>query len=408
MRSNHNPVSLRLRQDPRLDSCLPRGMMTAEFGSAADKKKPTRGDVQMIHKLFPRAAFALAACCSSALVAASAASAAGYSAEYVFGDSLSDRGNIAEAENVGGLFSGNFPDPPSNHDSFTNGPVAVQLLANSLGLNADPSLWLTGFKDPAGLFPGFTSGTNYAVGGATSSDANAAISLINLPEQVAAYSAHVSDHADPNALYVVMIGGNDVRNVALEPDPGTGAGAITEGVDTELAAISALSGEGAEHFLVVNVPNVGLIPEFAEDDASRAGFATQLSQMYDADLAQGLHTLDPTLAAGTTLTDFNLYDFNASILPKAAALGFTNTTDPCFTDTPGSATATTACGPDGANVDHFLFWDDIHPTAPVQALWAGGLRSAVPEPSTWAMLVIGFVGLGFAGYCGGARVRAAA
>ena len=56
-----------------------------------------------------------------------------------------------------GLFSGNFPDPPSNHDSFTNGPVAVQLLAKSLGLNADPSLWLTGFKDPAGLFdPGFS------------------------------------------------------------------------------------------------------------------------------------------------------------------------------------------------------------------------------------------------------------
>jgi phospholipase/lecithinase/hemolysin len=174
----------------------------------------------MIHRSFSRAALALAAC-SVAMLGLSTARAANFSAEYVFGDSLSDRGNIAEFENVHGLFSGNFPDPPSNHDSFSNGPVAVQLLAQSLGLNANPSLWLTGFQDPAGLFPGFTSGTNYAVGGATSADANAAIPGINLPEQVAAYNSLVSDHADPNALYVVMIGGNDVRNVALEPNPGT-------------------------------------------------------------------------------------------------------------------------------------------------------------------------------------------
>jgi PEP-CTERM motif len=28
-----------------------------------------------------------------------------------------------------------------------------------------------------------------------------------------------------------------------------------------------------------------------------------------------------------------------------------------------------------------------------------GLPSPVPEPSTWAMMVLGFLGLGFAGYC---------
>jgi phospholipase/lecithinase/hemolysin len=125
----------------------------------------------MIHRSFSRSAFALAVC-SAATLGLSTARAADFSAEYVFGDSLSDRGNIAELENVlnfqmHGFFLGNFPDPPSNHDSFTNGPVAVQVLAQSLGLNANPSLWLTGFQDPAGLFPGFTPGTNYAVGGAT-------------------------------------------------------------------------------------------------------------------------------------------------------------------------------------------------------------------------------------------------
>jgi outer membrane lipase/esterase len=370
--------------------------------SAANKKKPTRGDVQMIHKFRPRATCALAACCWSALFGVSPANAAGFTAEYVFGDSLSDRGNIAELGNVLGLIHGNFPDPPSNHDSYTNGPVAVQLLAQSLGLNANPSLWLTGFKDPAGLFdPSTVPGTNYAVGGATSAlDAVGGEPGINLPEQVGAYSGRVMDHADPNALYVMMIGGNDVRNAALK---GTGAKAITDGVDTELAAISTLSGEDAKHFLIVNVPNVGLIPEFTQDNPTLAADATAFSQLYDKDLAAGLAAVDPSLGAGATLQEFDLFGFNAKNLANAAALGFTNTTDPCFTNTPGSAAATSECGSNGKNINSFLYWDNIHPTGRVQALWAQGFRTAVPEPSTWAMLLIGFLGLGFAGYRRGAR-----
>jgi phospholipase/lecithinase/hemolysin len=359
----------------------------------------------MTHRFLPRAALVLGVSLAFAL-SGLAVQAADFSAEYVFGDSLSDRGNLAEFENVLGLFSGNFPDPPSNHDSFTNGPVAVQLLAQSLGLNANPSLWLTGFKDPAGLFggPAFVPGTNYAVAGATSADANAGVPGINLVEQVAAYSAFVSDHADPNALYVIMIGGNDVRNVTGATDPGTGAAAIADGADTEVAEITTLADEGAKHFLVVNVPNVGLIPEFAEDDPSRAAFATQLSQTYDTDLAHGLAGLH--LGAGATLTDFNLYDFNANILANANALGFTNTTDPCFSDTPTSAASSTGCSL--ANINSFLYWDDIHPTARVQAMWAAGFEAAVPESSTWAMLLLGFASLGYAGYRRGALARTAA
>jgi phospholipase/lecithinase/hemolysin len=55
-----------------------------------------------------------------------------------------------------------------------------------------------------------------------------------------------------------------------------------------------------------------------------------------------------------------------------------------------------------------LYWDDIHPTAPVHALWAKGFEAAVPEPSTWAMLLVGFACLGFTGYRRSARARATA
>src|ERR1700722_1911255 len=77
---------------------------------SACKTRASRGDVQMILRSFSRAAFALAACSTAML--GSNARAADFSAEYVFGDSLSDNGNLAS---IGVKFT----DPPSFHDSFT-------------------------------------------------------------------------------------------------------------------------------------------------------------------------------------------------------------------------------------------------------------------------------------------------
>ena len=185
---------------------------------------------------------------------------------YVFGDSLSDRGNLA-------AILGQFPNPPSYHDSFTNGPVSAERLAVALGLTADPSLWVTGRLTPAG--------TNYAVAGATASlMAPGGPTEINLPEQIGAYNAYSGGVADPNALYYIDIGGNDVRNAALyTTGPTTGGNAaITAGVDAEMGAIETLVSEGARNFLIVNVPNVGVIPEFTQQNPGDAANATMYSQ----------------------------------------------------------------------------------------------------------------------------------
>ncbi len=314
---------------------------------------------------------------------------AGYTAAYVFGDSLSDNGNVAEA-----FYRQNFPNPPSYHDSFTNGPVAAEILANRLGFSLTPSLWVTGFKDVFGLFGGasYVPGTNYAVAGATAAATPAfgGFPGANLPQQVAAYGAFKGGVADPNALYFVLAGGNDVRQAALH---GLGTAGITNGVNNELAAIQMLIGEGARNILVVNVPNVGVIPEFAQDNMALAAAATTLSQQYDTALAAGLAGL--LLPGGTKLNLFDLYSFNASILATAGKYGITNTTDRCFTNTPLTPIATAACGVNGKNIDQYFYWDAIHPSGKVQMLAGYAIAAAlgVPEPSTWVLIVIGTAGL---------------
>ena len=317
---------------------------------------------------------------------------------FVFGDSLSDTGTLAEA------LGHNAPNPPSFHDSFTNGPVAVELLAERFGLRADPSLWLTGFTDAAHLFPsGFVAGTNYAVGGAT-----AAGGPTGLPNQVGAFLNHLGQQAPSDALYLVMIGGNDVRTAA---HAGASAGVVA-GVNSELAMIQLLLSKGATHFLIPNVPNVGAIPEFTQDSpAGQAATATAFSILYDQLLASGIQSL--TLQnPNDSLLSFDLFGFNSTISANASMLGFTNTTDRCYTnavtvfvnpavplqDTAGCGAIDPVLG--AANIDHFLYWDNIHPTSRVQAMWAQGFAAAVPAPATLSLFGLGLVILAFIARCG--------
>jgi outer membrane lipase/esterase len=63
---------------------------------------------------------------------------------------------------------------------------------------------------------------------------------------------------------------------------------------------------------------------------------------------------------------------------------------------------TDACGTiSGANCNTYAYWDGIHPTEAAHAVIADAFVAqvtAVPEPSTWAMLLLGFAGVGCMAY----------
>ena len=97
------------------------------------------------------------------------AQASAYSQLYVFGDSLSDTGNLFAAT------GGTNPIPPYFNGRFSNGPVWVETLAASLGLPVNPSL---------------LGGTNYAFAGAVTGPSFVAQPVPHSRSRSLASSAH--------------------------------------------------------------------------------------------------------------------------------------------------------------------------------------------------------------------------
>lgn len=167
-------------------------------------------------------------------------SASPFSNIFVFGDSLSDTGNFAF------LFD-SVSQPPYDR-GFSNGPRAVEVLAENLGLKADASLYIR---------PGPLVGTNFAVVVARAGGAGP----FDLTAQISAFLLSQGGTAPSDALYFVFIGGNDVRDARDAPDPIAAAGIIQNAVQTIDTDIRMLVDQGAQAIMVINVPDIGSIPE---------------------------------------------------------------------------------------------------------------------------------------------------
>ena len=272
------------------------------------------------------------------------ASASSFSSVVVYGDSLSDNGNLYALD--GGTYP---PSPPYYMGRFSNGPVIAEQLAADLG---------------APLY-------DFAVGGATSGVGNyidggtqAALGSLGLPGmqlEVASpgSAAILASPLTSTGLFVVWGGANDFL---------TGGSPTVAAADID-AIVAKLESDGVKNILVPGMPDLGLTPDFFGDPV-----ATAYSVVFNT-------TLQATLPAGATYVDtFNLLH---QLESDPSAYGLTNVTDPCFN-------GVTVC----SNPSQYLFWDGFHPTTATDAIVAEDFAAAAtPEPSTLLLLGTAIPGL---------------
>jgi len=234
-----------------------------------------------------------------------AAQAQSFSSTVFFGDSNTDSGRYLYLSGPQG------PAPPGAGTYTTNpDPGWAAALSSRFGLTSIP-------QDAPG------GGNNYAAGGARVSFTGADPNAWSATTQVNTYLAATGGRADPNALYTVWIGAND-----LKPTTSGGFGNIVNPPnDADIAALGqqtaslaiALAAAGARYILV---PNTISIKSAAAGAASGEGFnatVTSSRALYDQTVWNSIH------AAGVNFipADFNtVYNY---VLLNPGPFGITTT-----------------------------------------------------------------------------------
>ncbi|MES2715136.1 MAG: SGNH/GDSL hydrolase family protein [Pseudomonadota bacterium] len=294
------------------------------------------------------------------------AQAGPYTLLVAFGDSLSDAAGgdntFPFAPNEGGLVT----PAPYTGGRFSNGKVAVEVLAESLGLAPHQTF-------------------QFAIGGARTGTGGA-IAGTGLSNQVQFFATNLAPGLGDlsGGLFSVWAGANDFRDALALANPTTAFGTIFSNLSTH---ITTLYGLGARDFLLPNLPDVGLTPEGLASGNSAAismlslGFNQALRDVYDQLEAQLL---------GADFHHVDSFAAQHALLAGAPGNGLSNTTAGCLLTLAGT--------PAGLDCNSAFFVDNIHPTTQVhqvlgEAMLAAVVPAAVPEPSAMLLTATALLGL---------------
>ncbi|MGH8104737.1 MAG: autotransporter domain-containing protein [Arenimonas sp.] len=311
----------------------------------------------------------LAAACALALCA-QAAQAQQFSNVISFGDSLTDAGNTTTVDGNPATFAGN---------SFTtnNDPVHAQIIAAYYGYNQTESA---------------LGGYNFAFGGSCAQTATGpatpacvAPTLPRLNTQIGMYFGVSGGAADPNALYTVWSGANDIFGAigggvwASSPAIIGGSTVVANAV---LSNVTTLQNAGANYIVVYNLPDLARTPQFNTASAATQGAFNLATVSYNAALSAGLQGRDGIIAINT----FALVN---EAIANPGYFGFTNVTGiACGPGVPG-VVSSAACGAVGSGNPYtyaagtnqtFLFADGVHPTGAGHQLLANVVIATISAP----------------------------
>ena len=290
---------------------------------------------------------------------AGSASAQSFSNVVVFGDSLSDSGNAAQAN---GLPAGN---------SFTTNPdpVWAEIVAEAFGASGRNSL---------------AGGPNYAFAGACVNPATPCTQNIvpTVTEQIDLHLSAQGGSADPGALYAVWGGANDVADSAVN-DTANALGHALAAADVAVAQIRRLREAGARHVVVANVPDISLTPYAVNLGPLVQGALGAIAGEYNKKLDAGIRESEDGVVP------VNLHALVREIATNPGAYGFTSVTGTACGAPNASSAVSILCGPagsplpvtyaPGAGQTH-LFADRSHPSGAGHAMMAALVTSALAAP----------------------------
>ena len=272
-----------------------------------------------------------------------------YTSIVVFGDSLSDTGNVAHLTETEhglripgpGLLGGNYTD-----GRFTDGDDTIPAAQNYFGL------WVEQY---AALLPAkpiiknsLDGGTDYAYGSATTGSGTTAVSLgplsvnvNNMGQQITDYLA-TSPVISDRTLFVVWGGSNDLLNA-------TSVDEIFQAAINQANNIKRLIDAGATQFIIPNLPPLGLVPALNGSPKTSIP-ATTASVLFNQLLSAGLDILqDLNRGKHLHLARLDVFGLFYKIVASPAKYGLVNITD-------------ISQGVYAVDPDTYLFWDDLHPT----------------------------------------------
>jgi phospholipase/lecithinase/hemolysin len=289
----------------------------------------------------------------------------------VFGTSLSDPGNafaLTHATSTPPYATLDmFLVPSASYakggQHFSNGATWIEQLAQPLGLTSSAHAAFQSANPHA---------TNFAIG-ASRALGNGAVPTFGL--QVAAFLARTNGVASPDAIHVVEMGTNDVRDAVITTLlNGDGNAHVTSAVDAIGDGIAALYAAGARKFFVWNSPNIALTPAIGILDGlvpvDVRGLALGLTLLFNATLQAELLTL--AALPGIEILDFDAFQTLNGFVAAPGQFGLSVVDAPCVTPNLAPFHCDTP--------DEYLFWDGVHPTKAVHALLAEAAADRLWQP----------------------------
>ncbi|SKA21183.1 autotransporter domain-containing protein [Novilysobacter spongiicola] len=309
-----------------------------------------------------RTLLAVALALATAPAMAESANEHPYSQTIFFGDSLTDSGHfrpvLVEAVGPQAAILG----------KFTTNPWLVwsEYLAEFYGTAAAPAN---------------QGGSNYAVGGArVAEDSIGALGPTpSMATQVGNYLASTGGVADPDALYTVWGGNNDLFAVAAGAPPETTIGAA---VGAQVGIVGSLQAAGAQYVLVPSIPDLGLTPAARAQGPAAQAQLTQLASVYNDALFGGFEQ------AGLRVIPLDMFHLFQEVVADPGAFGFANVTgtacQPQITAQSVTCNPTSYVTPDAAT--SYAFADGVHPSGAAHEVVADYAAAVLEGPRQIAVL----------------------